>query len=161
MWINAFAVDNKVLSPIELLVLATVPEAKATPKDISDRLINSTEVWNPAAGTLYPILDRLNESGLLVKTKDKHLQFARSDKGSAYLTTILKPLFVQIRESQQYYLHLIKSISHLRPIPFGMAEFFAKLETLSAQYSNEIKEMKSKVEKIDEDAFDVPISFER
>ena len=123
MWLNAFQKGEKSLSPIELLILAMVPEDFSSPKLITEILVEKTQEWIPTSGTVYPILHRLEGRGLLEKTGKSRLQFRKSAGGKIFLSTLLKPLQAQTRESNQFYLTIIKSILEVSPMPIGLKEF--------------------------------------
>ena len=160
MWLNAFSKDNKVLSPIELLVLATVQKESLSAKQISKMLLDSTSEWRPAAGTVYPILHRLTERGFLYRSKGDRINFRRSHMGNTFLTSILKPLKVQIEESNQFYVAILKSILKAQPTPIGLHEFIDDIEEIVKQYLQSIQEIKIEASKVSDDSYDVPIDFD-
>ncbi|MHA2091501.1 MAG: PadR family transcriptional regulator [Candidatus Kariarchaeaceae archaeon] len=160
MWINAFAEGGKVLSPIELFVLATVPEKDMTPRAISESLTTSIQEWQPAPGTLYPILHRLQARGLLDKTKVKPIGFRRNERGTLFLSSILKPLKVQMRETNLYYLAIIEAVLKIQPTPIGIHQFMQDVEVSANDYLSSIQQLKKISAELKDDAFDVPISFE-
>jgi DNA-binding PadR family transcriptional regulator len=160
MWLNAFSQKQKVLSPIELLVLATVTKESLSPKEISERLLDSTSEWRPASGTIYPILHRLAERGLLDKSKGKRINFRRSQIGNTFLTSILKPLKVQMEESNQFYLAIVNSILKVQPLPIGLQDFLDEIEVSVAKYLQNIQTIKSEAKNIPDDSYEVPVDFE-
>lgn len=160
MWLNAFAKDSKVLSPIELLVLATVQKENLSAKEISEKLINSTSEWRPASGTIYPILHRLSDRGFLYRSKGNRINFRRTHMGNTFLTSILKPLKVQIEESNRFYLAILHSILKVQPTPIGLHEFMDDIEDIAKQYFHGIQEIKNEASKVSDDSFDVPVDFD-
>lgn len=160
MWLNAFSKDSKVLSPIELLVLATVQKESLSAKQISQRLLNSTSEWQPASGTIYPILHRLTDRGFLDRSKGNRINFRRSHMGNTFLTSILKPLKAQIEESNRFYLAILNSILRVQPVPIGLHEFMDEMENTAEQYLQSIHEIKSEASKVKDQSFDVPIDFD-
>ena len=160
MWLNAFSKDKKVLSPIELLVLATVPKESLSPKQISERLLDSTSEWQPASGTIYPILHRLTDRGFLDRSKGNRINFRRSQMGNTFLTSILKPLRVQIEESNQFYIAILISILKVQPTPIGLHEFMDEIEDTTKNYLQKVQEIKNESLKVSDTSFDVPIDFE-
>lgn len=161
MWLNAFEFDDKIMSPTELLILTTVPDSYINTKDIVIRLADRVREWNPAPGTVYPILHRLEENNLLEKTRGKRINFRRTEKARVFLSSILKPLRTQIKETNTYYLAIIQSIINVVPTPIGIEDFIEGIQHTTKQFLidlNELLEIAKKME--DEDAFDVPISFE-
>lgn len=160
MWLNAFSKDKKVLSPIELLVLGTVQKESLSAKQISDRLLDSTSEWQPASGTVYPILHRLTDRGFLHRSKGNRINFRRSHMGNIFLSSILKPLKVQIEESNRFYLAILNSLLKVQPTPIGLHQFMDGIEDTTKQYLQSIQEIKGQASKVSEDSFDVPIDFD-
>ncbi|MCE7737076.1 MAG: PadR family transcriptional regulator [Candidatus Heimdallarchaeota archaeon] len=160
MWLNAFSKDQKVLSPIELLVLGTVRKENLSAKQISDRLLDSTSEWQPASGTVYPILHRLTERGFLHRSKGNRINFRRTHMGNIFLASILKPLKVQIEESNRFYLAILNSLLKVQPAPIGLHQFMDEIEETTNQYLQSIQEIKSQASNVSDDSFDVPIDFE-
>ena len=91
------------MSPVELMVLASVPEEFVNANEIVLKLVNSTNEWRPTAGTLYPVLHRLERVGFLEKTKGRHINFRRTPKGSFFMGSILNPLILQIQDLSAYF----------------------------------------------------------
>ena len=65
-----FPSDNKLKSPIELLTLLTIWKEKSIHGFELIKKLDKFEYWKPTAGTVYPILDRLTERGLLEKFEE-------------------------------------------------------------------------------------------
>ncbi|MHA2100134.1 MAG: PadR family transcriptional regulator [Candidatus Kariarchaeaceae archaeon] len=160
MWLNAFSKNQKVLSPIELLVLATVPRESLSAKQISEKLLDSTSEWRPASGTVYPILHRLSERGFLDKSKGNRINFRRSQMGNTFLTSILKPLKVQMEESNRFYLAILNSILKVQPTPIGLHEFLDDIEDSTTKYLQNVQSIKSEAQNVSDDSYEVPIDFD-
>lgn len=160
MWINAIQTGSKTLSPIELLVLSVIPPDDFSANQIAEALKQATVKWEPAAGTLYPILNRLAAAGLLQKSRGKHILFSRTDKASLLLGRNLKALESQIRETSSYYLAIIRSILNIDPVPMGIHEFMDAIVGIGEEYSNELRELKEESKNLKDDSYSVPIEFE-
>ena len=160
MWLNAFEMGKKPLSPIELLVLTSVPEENTSSNQILELLANRTLEWNQKPGTVYPVLHRLVNYGLLTKNRDRRIHFRRTDKGTIYLSSILKPLKVQIKETNNYYKRIIKTLLTNNPVPIGLHQFLEEIEEMYTDLTSILGKFIEEAVDLKDDSHDVPITFE-
>ena len=160
MWLNAFYEGGKPISPVELLVLATVPSEPESPKSIINRLGESELEWFPAAGTLYPILHRLVKRGLLQKIGSTRFKFGKTKSGNIFLSSNLRALRSQIKESLSYNLVLLESILKLDPSPIDLKLFLSEIEGYVSKFVAQFNTLKQESEDIIDSSFNVPITFD-
>jgi DNA-binding PadR family transcriptional regulator len=160
MWINAIQTGKKPLSPIELLALAVISGDNITAQQVSDKLKQVTLKWEPAAGTLYPILHRLTSEGLLNKSKDKQICFNRTEKGNFILSSNLKAIESQLRENLNYYTTIIDALLKVTPVAMGIHEFMDATVKMSQDFLNTLEQLKKESKSLVDDSYSVPIQFE-
>ena len=167
MWLNAIEwkdkENQKVFSETELLILATVPNDHFSQStEIIDDLRRKTLEWIPKSGTVYPILNRFAELGLLQKDDSSRSSYQRSDAGDAVLSSILKPLKVQIAESFNYYGTILEMIVPLLPFDSVIYQTLKEIEGMNNRFESRLKIIARDVKKreIESEAYDVPIKFE-
>ena len=80
---------------LELCVLSIIAEEEAYPSDIIERLKNSKPQLLVAQGTMYPLLTRLKNGGILTYTWKESLQgpprkyYSLTEKGHEFLAGLL------------------------------------------------------------------------
>jgi len=160
MWLKAFQSDDKLLSESEFWILTVVPDSYVSPSEIMDRLYRQTRDWTPKPGTIYPILHRLSDVELLDKSEDDGLSFRRSGKARIFLSSIAKPLRVQVLETCNYYTQILHNLAELDQPPVRYYEILAALSKAAIGFGKESKALSLEVQEKMDQPYDVPISFE-
>ncbi|MCE7735526.1 MAG: PadR family transcriptional regulator [Candidatus Heimdallarchaeota archaeon] len=162
MWLNSVRsmIDNKPLSPVELLVLATASDQAMNASQLMDKLNSSTLMWQGAAGTLYPILHRLNKRGLLFKSGARGTDFSRTDTGRRILSHSLNPIKSQMKETNNYYLTILELVISMKSSPIGLHDFMADIEKEGTAFLEEIRRLKEVAISIPDDSVEVKIDFD-
>jgi len=160
MWLKAFQSKGKLLSETEFWVLTLVDNQFEQPSEIMERLMLQTNEWTPKPGTVYPILHRLAEANLLDKTEEDSLQFRRSKQGDVFLSSIAKPLRVQVVESCNFYYQILQNLSTIDTPPVRFPEILIQLSGLARNFSEQLVQLAKEVKERQDKAYDVPISFD-
>ena len=163
MWLKAFQSGDKLLSESEFWFLTVVKDEFEAPTEIMDRLYQQTMNWTPKSGTVYPALHRLADVGLLDKNEDNGLKFRRSEHARIFLSSIAKPLRVQLLETCNYYQVIIENLHGLEFVPARFPEVLDEMSMETAKFMRTLKKLaiasKIKQEEL-EKSYDVEITFE-
>ncbi|MDH5401752.1 MAG: PadR family transcriptional regulator [Candidatus Heimdallarchaeota archaeon] len=149
MWLQNFKIQDKSLSPVELLVLTALSEEYTEASDILKHLDQQIDGWYPERGTIYPILHRLTSKKLLEKQEGSKLGFKRSNYGTSFLSSITDTFIIQIIATKQYFEMIADGFIKADPIQAidFLKDFKSQVEKLSYNLSDLIikaEETKSK-----------------
>ncbi len=144
MWIGLLRHGGKTVSPVELIALLTVDDTDFTSStDILANLDQSTAHWKPERGTVYPVLHRLAEKGLLIKGElDGKLAFKRSEKGTSFLRARFPEIAMQLEAITKYFETVAEHVISIDPIK--SIEFLDMAEKASAALAERISQLKKR-----------------
>ncbi|MHA2252557.1 MAG: hypothetical protein ACXAD7_19490 [Candidatus Kariarchaeaceae archaeon] len=110
MWLQRFRIANKTLSPVELLVLASMSDSFTSASNLIDQLKTGKMHWIPKRGTIYPVLHRLANANLLERTGSKGMEFKRSEIGTNALLSISQEMVHQVEATTNYLVQIANSL---------------------------------------------------
>ena len=143
MWINIIRDKDKPLSAVELLVLTSVPEIPTKATDVMDQMNKKSIHWIAEKGSVYPILHRLTERGLL-NIQDKMI-FSRSAMGSSLLLSSFNEIMIQFESVISYFQNISENLVETDPLKSR-----SLLEKLSKSSSRLISDIDKLIIKSDE-----------
>ncbi len=114
MWINIIRDQDKPLSAVELPVLTSVPEVPTKASEVMDQMNDKSTHWKAEKGSVYPILHRLTERGLL-NIQDKMI-FSRSAIGSSLLLSSFNEIMIQFESVVSYFHNIAENLVETDPL---------------------------------------------
>lgn len=155
MWLNNLRIsEKKSLSSVEFLVLANTVsasyiEAQYILKSINDQINH----WNTTPGSIYPVLHRLTNCGLLEQNKLNKMQFKISIKGASFLISTIRVFQDNYESTASYFTSILRGFINLDPLQsIDMLEkfqgkaslFMGKMEDLKIEATEATKREKWK-----------------
>ncbi|RMG30999.1 MAG: PadR family transcriptional regulator [Methanobacteriota archaeon] len=118
MWIGLLKINDKPISSVELIVLVTLSDTEFTPiSTLMEQLKESTSHWVPERGTIYPVLHRLEKTGLIEKSKIKgKMAVRRTTKGTSFLRARFPEIGLQLEAVTKYFETIAESSLEIDPI---------------------------------------------
>ncbi len=148
MWIGILKFEDKPLSSVELLVLVTVPDNQLMPvSTLIDQLKSSTIYWTPERGTVYPVIRRLEHTGLLIRDRlGKKMAVMRTAKGTSFLRARFPEIAMQLKAVAKYFETIVESTLAIDPIK--AKDLLKEAETITAQMSGRLRELQKRANEI-------------
>ena len=146
MWVNIIRDQEKPLSPVELITVTAIPDHYVEASDVLDALRQTSTHWQPERGSIYPVLHRMVQRGLLRQAADGRMAFRRTQAGSQFLSSQFPSLTIQIEAMTQYLGNIASGLIEIDPI--SAAEFLDDFQTITENLQEKIAVLKTEAEEI-------------
>lgn len=151
MWIGLLKINDKPISPVELIVLVTLSDVELMPiTALMKQLEESTTHWVPERGTIYPVLHRLEKTGLIEKGKIQgKMAVRRTSKGTSFLRARFPEIGLQLKAVTKYFETVAESTLEIDPIK--AKELLETAEQAANKLTERLKQLMKKADRLIEE----------